>query len=152
MNIETEIFKKGYKPELSEGSLVTPIFNSSTYCFKRAEDGARSFQIAYGLDSKKDNEDPCLIYSRVNNPNMEILEEKMALIDNAESSLIFSSGMASVSNTCYTFLNPGDIMLFSNPVYGGSEYLFNELLLYSIPIIIRGRDYIDLIFTVYIAG
>ena len=128
MNIETEIFKKGYKPELSQGSLVTPIFNSSTYCFKKAEDGERSFQIAYGLDTKKDNEDPCLIYSRVNNPNMEILEEKMSLIDNAESSLIFSSGMASISNTCYTFLNPGDIMLFSNPVYGGSEYLFNKLL------------------------
>lgn len=128
MKLETEILKKGYDPQLSEGSLVTPIFNSSTYVFKKAEDGERSFQIAYGLDTKKENEDPCLIYSRVNNPNMQILEEKLALLDSAESSLIFSSGMASISNTCFTFLSPGDIMLFSNPVYGGSEYLFNILL------------------------
>ena len=53
MNIETKIIKKGYNPHLSEGSLITPIFNSSTYCFKTAEDGARAFAVAYGKKRKK---------------------------------------------------------------------------------------------------
>ncbi len=48
MKLETEILKKGYDPQLSEGSLVTPICNSSTYVLKKAEAGERSFQIAYG--------------------------------------------------------------------------------------------------------
>ena len=98
------------------------------FCFNTAEEGERSFKIAYGLDKKKNNEDPCLIYSRVNNPNMEILEEKLSILDNTDKSLVFSSGMGAISNTCMTFLKPGDTLLFNEPVYGGSEYLFNVLL------------------------
>lgn len=128
MNEQTLIFKKGYKPKLSEGSIVTPIFKSSTFCFDKSIEGARSFEIAYGLDQRKEGEDPCLIYSRVNNPNMEIVEEKLAVLDNAETSLIFSSGMAAISTTCLTFLNPGDTLLYSNPVYGGTDYFFTKYL------------------------
>lgn len=128
MNEDTLILKKGYNTSLSMGSLSTPIFKSSTFCFNTAEEGARSFEIAYGLDKKKDNEDPCLIYSRVNNPNMQILEEKMSVLDNSECSLVFSSGMGAISNTCMTFLKPGDTILFNEPVYGGTEFLFNNLL------------------------
>ncbi len=93
-----------------------------------AEEGERSFKIAYGLKAKKQNEDPCLIYSKVNNPNMEILEEKLSVLDNTDKSLVFTSGMGAISNTCITFLKPGDTLLFNEPVYGGSEYLFNVLL------------------------
>ena len=128
MNIDTKIIKVGYKPYLSEGSLTTPIFKSSTFCFKSAEDGERSFKIAYGIDKKKENEDPCLIYTRVNNPNMEILEEKLAVLDNAELSLVFSSGMAAISNTMFTFLHPNDCILFNEPVYGGTEFLLKNIL------------------------
>ena len=128
MKPQTLIFKKGYKPELSEGSVVTPIFKSSTFCFEKSTHGARSFEIAYGLDAKKQNEDPCLIYTRVNNPNMEIVEEKLAVLDGAESSLIFSSGMAAISTSCLTFLNPGDSLIYSNPVYGGTDYFFTKYL------------------------
>ena len=128
MNDQTLIFKKGYKPKLSEGSIITPIFKSSTFCFEKSSDGARSFELAYGLDQKKEGEDPCLIYTRVNNPNMEIVEEKLSVLDNAESSLIFSSGMAAISTTCLTFLNPGDSLIYSSPVYGGTDYFFKNYL------------------------
>jgi len=128
MNLQTNLLKKGYNPSLSEGSLVTPIFRSSTFCFNTAEEGERSFQIAYGLDTKKENESPCLIYTRVNNPNMEIVEEKLAVLDNADKSLVFSSGMGAISTTCLTFLKPDDIILFNEPVYGGTEYLFLNIL------------------------
>ena len=128
MNEQTMIFKKGYKPKLSEGSIITPIFKSSTFCFEKSIDGARSFQLAYGLDQRKDGEDPCLIYSRVNNPNMEIVEEKLAVLDSSDTSLIFSSGMAAISTTCLTFLNPGDSLIYSSPVYGGTDYFFKKYL------------------------
>ena len=98
MNINTQILNKGYRPELSEGSIITPVFKSSTFCFPTAEDGEKSFKIMQGkIESEND---PSLVYSRMNNPNMEITEEKIALFDKAEKSLLFSSGMAAISNSC----------------------------------------------------
>ena len=128
MRLSTQLINKGYKPELSEGSLVTPIFRTSTFCFPNSQSGKRSFELAYQLDSPKNNEDPSLIYSRVNNPNMQILEERLAVLDNAEENAVFSSGMGAISNTCLTFLKPGDSVVFAEPVYGGTEFLFNNIL------------------------
>ena len=60
----------GYKPELSEGSVKCPIFQTSTFVFKTAEEGKRFFELAYGLQSAEENEVPGLIYSRLNNPDL----------------------------------------------------------------------------------
>ncbi len=128
MEEDTLILNKGYDHSLSEGSIVTPIFRSSTFCFNTAEEGERSFQLAYKLDEPNKDEIPVLIYSRVNNPNMEIVEERLSVFDKSEKSLLFSSGMGAISNTCMSFLKPGDTVIFSNPVYGGSEFLFKILL------------------------
>ncbi len=128
MEEDTQIINKGYDHKLSEGSIVTPLFRSSTFCFNSAEEGERSFQIAYKLDEPNVGEIPVLIYSRVNNPNMEIVEDRLAVFDKSEKSLLFSSGMGAISNTCMSLLKPGDSVLYSNPVYGGSEFLFKTLL------------------------
>ena len=128
MEEDTQIINKGYDHKLSEGSIVTPLFRSSTFCFNSAEEGERSFQIAYKLDEPNIGEIPVLIYSRVNNPNMEIVEDRLAVFDKSEKSLLFSSGMGAISNTCMSLLKPGDSVLYSNPVYGGSEFLFKTLL------------------------
>lgn len=125
---QTEIFSKGYDPQRSEGAAIPPVFRTSTFVFKTAAEGKRAFEIAYGLDSKKAGESPALIYSRVNNPNIEILEDKITAWDQAEASAVFSSGMAAISGTCLTFLKPGDTLVFADPVYGGTEYLFRHLL------------------------
>lgn len=124
----TKIIHDGYDSKLSEGSLVTPIFRTSTFCFKNSEDGERAFEIAYGLDKKKEDENVALIYSRVNNPNMEIVENKLKTLDNSEDCVICSSGMSAISNTMLSLLNNGDIIIFSAPVYGGTHYLFNGIL------------------------
>ncbi len=128
MKEDTLILNKGYDHKLSEGSVVTPVFRSSTFCFNNAEEGERSFELAYKLDQPDVGEIPVLIYSRVNNPNMEIVEERLAVLDNSEKSLLFSSGMGAISNTCLSFLKPGDTIIYSNPVYGGSDFLFHILL------------------------
>ena len=59
---------------------------------------------------------------------MQILEERLAVLDNAEQNAVFSSGMGAISNTCLTFLKPGDSVVFAEPVYGGTEFLFNNIL------------------------
>lgn len=128
MHLSTQLINKGYQSELSEGSLVTPVFRTSTFCFPSSESGKRSFEIAYQLDKPKKDENTSLIYSRVNNPNMEILEERLAILNNSEKSLVFSSGMGAISNTCLSFLKPGDSLLYSEPVYGGSDFLFTNTL------------------------
>jgi methionine-gamma-lyase len=74
---ETLMMGYGYDPTLSEGSIKAPIFQTSTFVFKSAEDGKRFFEVAYGLRQKDPDEALGLIYSRINNPNLEILYDNI---------------------------------------------------------------------------
>ena len=90
---ETLMMGYGYDPQLSERSLKPPVFLTSTFVFRSAEDGKAFFELAYGLRQKRPNEEPGLIYSRINNPDLEMLEDRLAIWDEAEGSLVFASGM-----------------------------------------------------------
>jgi methionine-gamma-lyase len=125
---ETLMMGYGYDPQFSEGSVKCPIFQTSTFAFKTAEDGKSFFELAYGLREQRPAEEPGLIYSRLNNPDLEILEERLCLWDGAESGLAFSSGMAAISTTMFSVLRPGDVLLASEPVYGGTEFLVENVL------------------------
>ena len=118
----------GYSPHLSEGALKPPLFQTSTFVFGTAEEGKASFELAYGLREKQRGEEMHLIYSRINNPNLEVLEDRLAVWDGAEKALAFASGMAAISTTLMTFLRPGDTFVYSEPVYGGTEYLVHNIL------------------------
>ncbi len=118
----------GFSPHLSEGALKPPLFQTSTFVFETAEDGKASFELAYGLREKRRGEEMHLIYSRINNPNLEVLEDRLAVWDGAEKALAFASGMAAISTTLMAFLRPGDTFVFSEPVYGGTEYLVHNIL------------------------
>jgi len=125
---ETLMMGYGYDPQLSEGSVKCPIFLTSTFVFKTAEEGKAFFQLAYGLREARPLEEPGLIYSRINNPDLQILEERLTVWDGAESALAFASGMAAISTTLLTYLRPGDVIVHSEPVYGGTEYLVEHIL------------------------
>jgi methionine-gamma-lyase len=125
---QTLIFSKGYDPQRSEGAAIPPVFRTSTFVFKTAAEGKRAFEIAYGLAPIRAGESPALIYTRVNNPNSEIVEDKATVWDGADAAALFSSGMGAISASCLAFLRPGDTLLFSDPVYGGTEYLFRHVL------------------------
>ncbi len=125
---ETLMMGYGYDPQLSEGSVKCPIFQTSTFVFKSAEEGKAFFELAYGLRERGPAEEPGLIYSRINNPDLEILEDRLSLWDGAESALVFSSGMAAIATTLFTFLRPGDAIVHSDPVYGGTEFLLFNIL------------------------
>jgi methionine-gamma-lyase len=118
----------GYRPEWSEGALKSPIFQTSTFTFASAQEGKRYFEIAYGLDEAVEGETPGLIYSRLNNPDLEILEGRLTLWDGAESGLVFASGMAAITTTMLTFLRPGSVLVHSSPLYGGTDHFINHVV------------------------
>lgn len=119
----------GYKPELSEGAVKCPIFQTSTFVFKTAEEGKSFFEVAYGKRHLKPKEEVGLIYSRINNPDLEILEDRLCLWDEAEDGAVFESGMAAISTMVLELLKPGDLLLHSEPLYGGTDHFFKQVLL-----------------------
>jgi len=118
----------GYKPELSEGAIKSPIFQTSTFVFKSAEDGKAFFEVAYGHRAKHVGEEMGLIYSRINNPDLEILEDRLTLWDEAEACAVFESGMSAITTVLLEFLKPGDLLLMSTPLYGGSDHFIKKVL------------------------
>lgn len=125
---ESLMMSYGYKPELSEGSIKCPIFQTSTFVFKNAEEGKAFFEVAYGLREKEEKEELGLIYSRLNNPDLEILENRLSLWDEAEDCAVFESGMSAISTALFEFLKPGDLLLYSSPLYGGSSHFIQHVL------------------------
>lgn len=117
----------GYQPWLSEGAVKPPVFLTSTFVFHTAEEGKDFFSMAHGHAPEQQRE-MGLIYSRINNPNIEILEERIRLWDGGEDAAAFSSGMSAISTTMMAFLRPGDFILFSNPLYGGTHKFIQHFL------------------------
>lgn len=125
---ESLMMSYGYKPALSEGAIKCPIFQTSTFVFQNAEQGKRFFEVAYGLSEKEEDEELGLIYSRLNNPDLEILENRLCLWDKAEDCAVFESGMSAISTAIMEFMAPGDLLLYSKPVYGGTDHFINHFL------------------------
>jgi len=125
---ESLMMSYGYDPFLSEGAIKSPIFQTSTFVFRTAEEGKAFFEVAYGLREKGPREELGLIYSRLNNPDLEILEDRLTLWDEAESCAVFESGMAAITTTLMALLKPGDVLLFSEPIYGGTDHFVRHFL------------------------
>lgn len=125
---ESLMMSFGYRPELSEGALKCPIFQTSTFVFRSAEEGKAFFEVAYGLREQGPNEELGLIYSRLNNPDLEILERRLALWDGADDCGVFESGMAAISTVLLEFLRPGDLLAYSRPIYGGTHHFIHKVL------------------------
>lgn len=125
---ETLMMSYGYDPSLSEGSVKPPVFLTSTFAFNSAEEGEEFFNINAGRIPAPEGGRSGLIYSRFNHPNVEIVEDRLAVLENAESAAVFSSGMGAISTVLMTFLRPGDVILHSAPLYGGTETLIRQFL------------------------
>jgi methionine-gamma-lyase len=126
---ETLMMGYGYDPFLSEGAVKPPIFMTSTFCFRSAEEGKQFFEWAYGLKERDPDRDPemGLIYSRLNNPDLEILETRLAAWEKAESGLVFSSGMSAITTSILALVEPGMEIISTNPVYGGTDYFLEHM-------------------------
>ncbi|MDR6114026.1 MULTISPECIES: cystathionine gamma-synthase family protein [unclassified Sphingomonas] len=115
----------GFDPTLSEGSLKPPIFLTSTFVFPNAAAGKRHFE---GVTGKRPGGADGLVYSRFNGPNQEILEDRLAIWDEAEDALTFSSGMAAIATLFLSMIQPGDVIVHSGPLYAATETLIGRIL------------------------
>lgn len=125
---ETQMLGFGYDPELSEGAVKPPIFLTSTFVFRSAEEGRDFFDYASGRKKPPEGSASGLVYSRFNHPNSEIVEDRLACYEQAEACSLFSSGMAALTTAALTFVRPGDVILHSQPLYGGTETLLARTL------------------------
>src|SRR5690606_26866548 len=126
---ETQMLNYGYDPELSEGAVKPPVFLTSTFVFKSAEDGRDFFDYVSGRKEPPEGRGAGLVYSRFNHPNSEIVEDRLAVYERAESCALFSSGMSAIATTLLAFVRPGDAVLHSQPLYGGTETLLARTFL-----------------------
>ncbi len=115
---DTDIVHGVNKCHITSLDLVPPIHMTSTYKFNSAEHGANLFA---GNDSG-------YIYTRISNPTVDLLQEKAALLEGAESAIATASGMASVSSVSMTLAGPEDNFVSCTTLYGGTFALFNSHL------------------------
>ncbi|HEX8257964.1 MAG TPA: cystathionine gamma-synthase family protein [Allosphingosinicella sp.] len=125
LNPSTLMMGHGYDPALSEGSLKAPIFLTSTFVFENAAAGKRHFE---GVTGKRPGGSEGLVYSRFNGPNQEILEDRLSVWEDAEDALTFSSGMSAIATLLLTFVQPGDVIVHSGPLYAATETLIGRIL------------------------
>ncbi|GGE34293.1 methionine gamma-lyase [Marinicauda pacifica] len=125
---ETLAMSYGYDAKLSEGSIKPPIFQTSTFVFSSAEEGASFFRVMGGRAEEGDPATPGLMYSRFNNPNVEVIEDRLTVFEDADEACVFSSGMGAISTVLMAFANAGDVILQSTPLYGGTETLIRNVL------------------------
>ncbi|MBE1554383.1 methionine gamma-lyase [Sporosarcina limicola] len=105
---DTVVIHEGYEDKLHHGSLAVPLYQTSTYSFDTAVQGENRFS---GVE--KGN-----IYSRLGNPTVHVLEERMTALENGGGTLAFGSGMAAVSSILVHLTKAGDHILCSRGIYG----------------------------------
>ena len=125
---ETLMLSYGFDPQLSEGAVKPPVFLTSTFVFKSAEEGRDFFDYTSGRKEPPSGTASGLVYSRFNHPNSEIVEDRLAIYEGTDACILFSSGMSAIATTLLAYARPGDVILHSQPLYGGTETLLTRTL------------------------
>jgi len=117
-----------HDPAQHQGAVKVPIYQSSTFCFPNAAAMKRIFAIKNGFEKFAVNEEEPMVYGRWNHPGLQAVEARLCVWDGGEAALAFESGMAAISSCWLALLRPGDFILYSNPVYGGSDAFIHQQL------------------------
>ncbi|MEP5765274.1 MAG: methionine gamma-lyase [Halieaceae bacterium] len=112
----TRAIHAGYNPADNEGALTPPIHMTSTFAFDTVEQGAARFA----------GEESGHIYSRISNPTQELLEQRLASLENGEAALATASGMGAISAALWTLLAPGDQLIVDKTLYGCTFAFFQH--------------------------
>ncbi|MGH8871977.1 MAG: aminotransferase class I/II-fold pyridoxal phosphate-dependent enzyme [Acidimicrobiia bacterium] len=127
-NPESEMMKKGWEPADGLDALKPPLFQTSTFVFESAAAAERLFDIVYGGEEPEAGEKVGFIYTRMDHPNLVIVESRLAVWDGAEAALLFSSGTSAIFTAFLTHVRPGDLILHSAPLYGGTNTMLYKVL------------------------
>lgn len=117
-NIETQAIHAGRIHDEQFGSLATPLYQTSTFIFDNAQQGANRFA----------GEEDGFIYSRLGNPTTRQLEQRVAAMEGMEDAAATATGMGAVSGALLANLSAGDHLISSKAVYGCSFALMNHQL------------------------
>jgi methionine-gamma-lyase len=107
-NFSTRAIHHGYNPLDHQGALTPPLHLTSTFAFDSAEAGGEMFA----------GERPGYIYSRISNPTLDLLEQRIAVLEGAEAGLALASGMGAITAALWTLLSPGDEVIVDKTLYG----------------------------------
>lgn len=125
----TRVLTEGFDPRLSVGSARPAVFRSSTYVFSTPEAAERAFDLMAGRAQRAENKQVDLVYSRFNHPNAEILEEQLVPLERgAQAALVFNSGMAAIMTALFCLLKPGQTVVYTTPIYGGTLQFLRDFL------------------------
>jgi cystathionine beta-lyase/cystathionine gamma-synthase len=125
----TAVLTRGFDPRLSVWSARPAVFRTSTFVFPTPEIAERAFDLTSGRQAAEPGENSYLVYSRFNHPNAEILEDQMVPLEKgAEWALVFNSGMAAITTALLGLLKPGDGIVYTMPLYGGTMNMMHQLL------------------------
>lgn len=118
MRFNTKAIHAGQKHDPFTGAHVTPIYQTSTFVFENVDQGARRFA----------GEEAGYIYTRLGNPTVTELEEKMAALENGEAAIATASGMAAISTVLFTLLKQGDHIVANDTLYGCTHSFLSHVL------------------------
>lgn len=114
----TNALHAGHDVSQTSGTRAVPIFQSTSYVFKDTDHAANLFSLA----------ELGFIYTRLNNPTNQILQERLAAIEGGIGAVVFASGTSAISTTLLTLLRTGDHVVASSSLYGGTYNLLNVTL------------------------
>lgn len=117
-SFETQQIHAGAQPDPATGARATPIYQTTSYVFRDTQHGADLFSLA----------EPGNIYTRINNPTQEVLEQRVAALEGGVAAVALASGQAAETATILTLAHAGDHLVSSASLYGGTYNLFHYTL------------------------
>lgn len=117
-NLATKALHAGHDVNQTAGTRAVPIYQSTSYVFKDTDHAANLFSLA----------ELGFIYTRLNNPTNDILQNRLAAIEGGIGAVVFASGTAAISTGLLTLLRSGDHIVASGSLYGGTYNLLNVTL------------------------
>ena len=108
--LSTKALHAGHDTSLSQGTRAVPIYQSTSYVFNNADHAANLFALA----------EPGYIYTRLNNPTNDVLEQRLAALEGGIASVVTASGTSAISTALLVLLKAGDHIVASSSLYGGT--------------------------------
>jgi methionine-gamma-lyase len=125
---ETLAVHAGYDPATAANAAKPPIYMTSTFVYASAQH-AKDIHKAYFDGTGPAVGEAAHIYARLGHPGLDMVEARLAALDGAEAAAVFNTGMAAHTAIALAHLRPGDSVVHSRPIYGGTDGLYNVMLM-----------------------
>ena len=118
LKLATKALHAGHDVKQTQGTRAVPIYQSTSYVFNNSEHAANLFSLS----------ESGYIYTRLNNPTNDVLEQRLAAVEGGVAAVATASGTSAIATTFMTLLKSGDHIIASNSLYGGTYNMLNNTL------------------------